>query len=113
MFFYSKRELPSKELLPGIMLRSVYLKNAMMTFFDLQPGSRIPSHKHPHEQISYLVRGSMNMTVGGETRTMKEGDIAVIPPNIEHSVEVGAEPVFALDAWYPIREDYMLDKKQE
>ncbi|RJP65034.1 MAG: cupin domain-containing protein [Candidatus Abyssobacteria bacterium SURF_17] len=113
MFFYNRHELPSKEVLPGIMLRSVYVKNTMMTFFDIQPGRRIPPHKHPHEQISYLVKGSMNMTVGGETRAMKEGDIAVIPPNVEHSVEVGVEPVFALDAWYPVREDYILDKRQQ
>jgi len=110
MYFYKKSELPSKEMLPGIELRSVYLDNAMMTFFDLQPGSTIPPHKHPHEQISFVVKGSMKMTVGGETRMVSEGDIAVIPPDVEHSAEVGEEPVFALDGWYPIREDYVLDK---
>jgi len=111
MYFHNKDELPSKEVLPGITLRSVYLENAMMTFFDLEPGSRIPLHKHSHEQISYVVRGSLTMTVGGETRTMPEGDIAVVPANVEHGAEVGDQPTFALDAWYPVRDDYILDKK--
>ncbi|MBI5118333.1 cupin domain-containing protein [Candidatus Poribacteria bacterium] len=110
MPFYCRINLPSKEVLPGIVLRSVYLENSMMTFFDLAAGSRIPAHRHPHEQISYVVKGAMRMRVGDETRTMKEGDIAVVPPNVEHEAEVGPEPVQALDAWYPVRQDYVLDK---
>jgi quercetin dioxygenase-like cupin family protein len=113
MYFHSKNQLPSKEALPGVTLRSVYLDNSMMTFFDIQPNSRIPAHKHPHEQISYLVKGSMKMTVGGETRSMREGDIAVIPPFVEHQVEVGDEPVLAIDAWHPRRDDYILDARPQ
>ena len=110
MPFYKKSELPSKEVAPGIMLRSAYLENSMMTFFDIAPGSAIPSHKHPHEQISFVVKGSLKMTVGGETKMMVGGDIAVVPPNVEHSAEAGDEPTLAVDSWYPIREDYVLDK---
>jgi quercetin dioxygenase-like cupin family protein len=113
MYFYEKNELPSTEMLPGITLRSVYLQKTMMTFFDLQPGSRIPPHKHEHEQISYVVKGALKMTVGGETKLMREGDIAVVPSNVEHEAEVGDEPTFALDAWYPVRDDYVLDKGDE
>lgn len=110
MYFYTKKDLPSKEVLPGIVLRSVYLPNTMITFFDLAAGSRIPAHKHPHEQISYMLHGTITMTVGGETRTMQPGDIAVIPANVEHSVVVGEQQAVALDAWHPIRQDYVLDK---
>jgi quercetin dioxygenase-like cupin family protein len=110
MPFYKKSELPSKEVVPGITLRSVYLENSMMTFFDLEPASAIPSHKHPHEQITYLVRGSLEMTVDGETRIMVEGDIAVVPPEVEHFAVTGEQPTLAVDSWYPIREDYVLDK---
>jgi quercetin dioxygenase-like cupin family protein len=110
MLFFNKDELPSKEMLPGVKLRSVYLESSMMTFFDIKPHSRIPLHKHPHEQISYLVKGTMKMRVGDETRMMHEGDIAVIPPNVEHEIEIGDAPVFAIDAWHPRREDYILNK---
>ena len=113
MPFYKKDELPAKEIVPGIMLRSVYLDNSMMTFFDLRPGNSIPSHNHPHEQITYLVKGSLKMTVAGETKLMREGDIAVVPPNVEHAAEVGDKPAFAVDAWHPIREDYVLDGRQK
>jgi quercetin dioxygenase-like cupin family protein len=88
----------------------VYLDNSMLTFFDIEPNSHIPLHKHPHEQISYVVKGSMTMTVGDQTRVMREGDIAVIPSGVEHRVDTGSEPLFAIDAWHPRREDYILDK---
>ncbi|UCD58480.1 MAG: cupin domain-containing protein, partial [Candidatus Hydrogenedentota bacterium] len=82
-----------------------------MTFFDLQPGSHIPPHKHHHEQISYVAKGSLKMTVAGQTTVLREGDITVIPSNVEHRAEVGDIPTLALDAWHPIREDYVLDKQ--
>ena len=88
----------------------MYLDNNMMTFFDIEPGGAIPLHKHPHEQISYISKGSLTMTVGDETRTMREGDIAVVPPNVEHSAQTGDSPTLAVDSWSPIREDYVLDK---
>jgi quercetin dioxygenase-like cupin family protein len=49
------------------------------------------------------------MTVGNETRTIQAGDIAVVPPEVEHSAKA-LEPSYAVDSWYPIREDYVLDK---
>ena len=51
------------------------------------------------------------MTIGGETKLMQEGDISVVPPDVEHAAEVGDEPASAVDAWHPIREDYVLDKQ--
>ena len=89
MYFHERNELPSKEMLPGITLRSVYLENIA---------------------VQYLDPSDLTMTVGGEQKLMGAGDIAVVPANIEHEAEVGDEPAFALDAWHPIREDYVLDK---
>ena len=78
-----------------------------MTFFDFEPGSIIPSHNHPHEQITYVIEGEMEMVVDGKTKLLKAGDGVVILPDQEHSAEILSKPSKAVDAWYPIREDYI------
>jgi quercetin dioxygenase-like cupin family protein len=99
--------LKCRQLLPGIDLRVAAGQQTMMTFFDFQPNAVIPNHKHPHEQITYMLQGEMEITVAGETKVLKAGDGVVIPGNIEHSARIIKGPAKALDGWYPKREDYL------
>ena len=106
MSFFTVNELPETEMLPGVVRRAVYQEHAMMTFFEFEPGSVIPEHSHPHEQITYVVRGAMEFTLGGEKRVLRAGDGVSCPPDAPHGAIVLDEPTVALDAWYPLREDY-------
>jgi len=106
MSFFTVNELPVTEMLPGVVRRVVYLEHAMMTFFTFEPGSVIPMHDHPHEQITYVVQGAMEFTLEGETRVLRAGDGVCCPPDAPHGAVVLDEPTVALDAWYPPREEY-------
>ena len=93
----------------GVTVKSVHLDNVMMTYMEFAPGSILPEHEHPHEQITTIVAGKMEMTVGGHTQLMQPGDVVTVPPNILHWAKViGEEKAIAIDAWSPIREDYTL-----
>jgi quercetin dioxygenase-like cupin family protein len=106
MSFFRVSELKTRRVLDGITLRATAGEKTMMTFFEFERHAVIPPHKHPHEQITYIVEGEMEFTVNGETKLLTAGDGVVIPPNQEHSARVHDKPSKALDAWYPIREDY-------
>jgi quercetin dioxygenase-like cupin family protein len=106
MSFYTVRDLPSTEMLPGVVRRAVYLEHTMMTFFEFEPGAVIPEHSHPHEQITYVVQGAMEFRLGDETRVLRAGEGACCPPHVPHSAVILDEPTVALDGWYPPREDY-------
>lgn len=106
MSFFSVNELPGTEMLPGVVRRAVYLEHVMMTFFDFDPGSVVTEHDHPHEQITYVVQGAMEFHLGGETWVLRAGDGACCPPGVPHSAVILDEPTVALDAWYPLREEY-------
>jgi quercetin dioxygenase-like cupin family protein len=93
-------------MLEGVFRSAVYLENVMITFFDLEPGAIIPQHQHPHEQITFVLEGAMEFTLGDETRVIKAGEGVTIPPNISHGAQILSEPTKAIDAWNPIREDY-------
>ncbi len=94
------------EPLAGIRVKSVCLDNVMMTYMEFEPNTDLPEHAHGHEQITMIHRGRLEMTVDGQTKVMKEGDVVVVPANIIHSAKTLDEPTIAVDAWSPIREDY-------
>jgi len=105
--FFKVNELKTKEVMKGITKRSVANKKSMITFFEFVPNSIVPEHKHPHEQITVVTAGSLKMTVGGETKTLKVGEGVVIPPNVEHKAISSKQITKAFDTWYPLREDYL------
>jgi len=112
MFFFRKSELRPTQLLEGITLRAVSGDKTMMTFFEFEPHALIPPHRHVHEQITYVIEGEIEFTVEGETTVVKAGDGVIVLSNHEHSARTLDKPAKALDAWYPIREDYRCTQKE-
>ena len=107
MSFFSESDLQAKQLLEGIKLKVVSGEKTMLTIFEFEANAVIPSHKHPNEQITYIIEGELEFTVEGKTRILRKGDGVVIPSNHEHSAKVLKAPAKAVDAWYPRREDYL------
>ena len=105
MPFYKVDDLPAAEMMDGVLRRAVYLDNVMLTFFEFEPGRVIPEHAHPHEQISYVLEGEMVFTLDGQTRTLRAGEGATVPPNVPHGATFHG-PARVMDAWHPVREDY-------
>ncbi len=106
--FFKVNKLKAKKVLEDSRLKVVVNKNTMVTFFEFGPNTTImPKHKHPHEQTAIVTAGSIKMVAGGETKILKAGEGAVIPPNVEHEV-IPLEPnTKVMDVFYPIREDYL------
>lgn len=63
-------------------------------------------HSHPHEQMTYCLRGSFTFHIDGQAHLLKSGESLYIPSHAKHGVhalEAGA----LLDAFTPIREDLL------
>ena len=106
MTFFRTDELPPTEMLPGVTRRAAYLDDVMITFFDFEPGSIVPEHHHPHQQITWVVSGTLEFDLDGAKRLLGAGDGVLIPPNTPHSAMTLEEPCRVLDAWHPVRDDY-------
>jgi len=107
MNFFNVKELPKKKIKEGIRMCSVYLKNVMLTYFEFEQGQDIPPHEHAHEQITFILEGEMEFRLGDEIKILKAGEGVTVPSNIKHSV-YAISPVKVVDAWNPIREDYVV-----
>ena len=78
----------------------------MLSYLELDEGSVVPLHEHPHEQAGLMVKGKVRLTIGDETRDCVEGDMFIIPPNTPHRAEPVDGPAVVLDVFSPVREDY-------
>ena len=64
-------------------------------------------HSHPHEQIGYIVSGSLIYQVEGqEDKVLTTGDTYYVAPNVVHGVKV-LEDTKLLDIFTPMREDFI------
>jgi quercetin dioxygenase-like cupin family protein len=96
-----------RHLFPGVEIRATAGDDLMLSLVNFEPGSIVPDHSHPHEQMGMMISGQAEFTVGGVTRILGPGDIWRIPGNVVHRVKaVGDDPAVALDVFHPVREDY-------
>jgi quercetin dioxygenase-like cupin family protein len=92
---------------PGVV-RRILANSAklMLTEHTLVKGAVLPDHKHPHEQLVYLLSGAIRLEMNGDILQMAAGDSLVIPSNMTHKV-TALENTVALDIFTPAREDYL------
>ena len=66
----------------------------------------MPEHHHVHEQVAaQVISGEFELTLNGETKVMRSGDIAIIASNEVHSGRAITDCQL-LDVFSPAREDY-------
>ena len=94
------------ELVPGAKARTPYGENIMLSYLELDEGSVIPMHKHPHEQAGMLLKGKMELTIGDRTNLCEAGEMFIIPANTPHTARPVDGPAVVLDVFSPVREDY-------
>lgn len=105
--FYNMNALSEVELIDGITARFVVGGRMMFSYVKLAPGAVMPTHSHPHEQLGYVVEGSMVLTLGEEERELHPGDAYTIPGDIKHRAVGGPNGCLVLDVFSPLREDYL------
>lgn len=67
--------------------RQVDGKNLSLINIQYEKGCLIEHHKHPNEQVSFVLKGCIKATIEDREYELKEGDSIIIPPNTPHSWE--------------------------
>ena len=94
------------ELIPGARTRTCWGDQVLLSLVEIDANSEMPSHKHPHEQAGMLIEGELEMGIGGEVRTMKPGEMYIIPGNVEHYARCASTPAKVLDIFSSVREEF-------
>ena len=98
-------DVKGKLIVPGLFGRFVHGDKITLSFVDIEPGAILPEHSHPHEQITFIMEGELEMVIGGEKMLLTPGMVHVIPGNVRHSA-IARTAVKVLDSFLPVREDY-------
>jgi unsaturated pyranuronate lyase len=104
--FGALADVPEERINDKITRKVVSGKQGMLVWWSMKAGAHAQAHKHPHEQIAWVIKGRCKARVGSETRECKAGDVVVIPGGIEHEF-MFAEDAEVLDLFSPPREDFL------
>ncbi len=105
MAFIHLDDVPAREMVPGFSAKFIHTESMTLSYWDIKKGHALPEHAHPNEQATNLIQGIFELTIEGESRVLKPGMVAIIPPHAKHSGK-SLTDCRILDVFYPVREDY-------
>lgn len=100
------KDVKEDKMSDTISRRMVVGENEMVGYIYLKKGAIVPTHKHVSEQITIIQKGALEFTLQGRKVVVREGEILVIPPNVEHAAHA-LEDTIDLDCFSPLREDWL------
>jgi len=78
----------------------------MMMEVHFEQGAQGTLHSHPHEQMSYCLKGKLEFTIDGECKVISMGETLYIPSGAQHGC-IALEPSHLLDCFTPLRQDLL------
>lgn len=105
--FFLKDESELEDLGDGVGRKVIAYNDDMMcveVYFERGAVGKL--HTHPHRQITYILSGEFEFTIGSETKILVPGDSTYKQADIPHGVVCIKEGVL-LDVFTPCRDDFL------
>lgn len=98
---------------PGITRQVLgYDGELMLVRVVFEKGAVGTPHAHPHRQVTYVESGAFEVTIDGETETLRRGDSFFVEPDLLHGA-VALEAGELLDVFAPARETFVSEEGGE
>jgi len=104
--FHDVESREAKVIAPGIRIRTFWEKQMLLSVAELDANVELPMHSHPHEQAGIVVSGTLELTIGEETRKLEPGQTFIVPGGVEHGGRTGDTPARVVDIFSPVRQEY-------
>jgi len=95
------------EFLPGLGFRPVQGLRSMANFVNFAPGAEAPRHVHEEEQMVIVLEGELVFDLDGDVRTLRKGDVAVIPSWVPHGAWTTDSHCVEIDVFSPPRQSLL------
>jgi quercetin dioxygenase-like cupin family protein len=83
-----------------------YNEDIMLVKVAFEKGGVGTLHRHPHLQMSYVASGAFEITIRGEAKILRGGDVFFVPSEALHGA-VCLEDGVLIDVFSPMREDFV------
>jgi len=104
--FQAVARLKPARIWDGVVARPLHAERLTIGFVDIDPGVLVPEHRHDNEQVGFVQRGSVTMTIAGQARELGVGETYSIAGGVPHSAKAGADGASVVDVFAPGREDW-------
>ncbi|MGR5232809.1 cupin domain-containing protein [Vibrio rotiferianus] len=105
--FVFNQDIPVEDLGEGISRKVLaHSENMMSVEVHFETGAIGAMHNHPHEQLTYVLSGEFEFTIGNEKKIVKAGDTMYKEPDIEHGC-VCLKAGVLIDTFTPMRKDFV------
>lgn len=84
-------------------------RKEMLGLIFFKKGAIVPAHKHRSEQITFILKGALEFTIGGKRYPVRAGEVLIIPSNVIHEA-VAVEETEEIDCFSPLRHDWLTGK---
>jgi len=71
-----------------------------------EPGTKVPWHKHPNEQITIVTAGTLLMHLDQREITLGAGEMILVPGDVPHAA-VALDETETIEIFAPRREDWI------
>lgn len=62
-----------------------------ITLFSFDAGQGLSEHTSPYDAVVYILDGEAEITIGGEMKQVKAGEMLVMPANIPHGLHAAVQ----------------------
>jgi unsaturated pyranuronate lyase len=100
-------DVEAVQFVEGLEFRPVLAEHTMVNFVEFSEHTTAPMHVHEEEQITIVLDGEFEFTVDGDTRTMRAGDVAVIPSWVPHGAQTKDTKCSEIDVFNPPRKSLL------
>jgi|GEM_PF-1846052 len=97
MFWKYPQDFKKVQYKPGEIAEYVFGDGILLA--RIQVSSDVKGSIHDYEQISMMLEGEIELTIGEEMRRLRKGDAFYIPASVLHRVRVISIPCTILDCW--------------
>ncbi len=99
--------IESKIVAEGVERKILASAGKLMTVeVTFKKGAIGALHSHPHEQISYIIKGKFEFEIGDKKHMLNAGDSYYVYPDVVHGIKALEDSVI-LDVFTPQRDDFL------
>jgi len=99
-------DLKPARIWDGVLARVVNGDRVTIGFIEIDPDVQVPEHRHENEQDGFVLRGSVTMVVGNQSRELRVGETYTIASQVPHSAKAGADGASVVDVFAPVRQEW-------
>lgn len=99
------KDIKPKSLAPGLTGYYAHGERTTLGLVEIEAGSQLAEHEHPHEQITYIIEGQLDMLIAGRPYSLTAGMVHIIPSGTLHSA-IAKTDCKLIDIFSPVRDDY-------